>query len=256
MRRKYLLGASLAVLLLGATVFTGCSALGTPVEGQSAQTVIDMSYQQKGVSVSGEGKVMVTPDIAVLSLGISAQETTVAVAQSKASDAMSKVMDALAANGIDKKDIQTQRFSIDQVTKWDQDKQVEVLLGYRVTNIVSVKIRTVANAGAIIDAVAVAGGDLTRISGISFTVDNPQPYYTDARKKAMEDAKAKADQMASLSGITLGKPTSISESSYVPVATPVPMPVYKDSAGASAPTSISPGETSITVYVNINYAIE
>lgn len=252
MKKGWLLALSLAaVLILLPVVLTGCGL----AEGQlpSNLTVKLADNQPQGISVSGLGKVTAVPDVATLSLGISSQAATVAEAQSQAIDAMNKVMDALTGNGVDKKDIQTQQFSIQQVTRWDKDKEQEVVIGYRVTNIVVAKIRAIDNAGKVIDAVAAAGGDLTRINGISFTVDNPKPYQDQAREKAMNDAKAKAQQMASLSGVTLGKPTYISESSYIP--TPMPA-MYKEAAPDSAPTPISPGEMDITVNVQVVYAIQ
>jgi len=118
---------------------------------------------------------------------------------------------------------------------------------------VTAKIRDIEQAGPIIDAVAAAGGDYTRINNISFSVDDPTPYYQEARQKAMADAKAKAEQLADLAGIGLGKPTYISEGTIYP---PV---VYRDAgmeSVAPAPTTpISPGEIELTLTVQVAYAI-
>ena len=169
---------------------------------------------------------------------------------------MDRVMKALKDNGVADKDIQTQYFNIQKVTRWDKDLEREVVIGYRVTNMVTAKIRELDKTGTIIDAVAVAGGDLTRIDGIGFSVDDPSVYQEEARQKAMADAKAKAEQMAEVAGVKLGKPTYISESSYIP--SPVMrQDVFKEAA-AGAPmveTSISPGEMEISVNVQIVYAI-
>jgi len=119
------------------------------------------------------GKVKAVPDIVTLRLGIETEETSVAEAQSLAADVMEKGMTALTRNGVAKKDIQTQYFSIRRVTKWDRVKEEEVLVGYRVTNMVTAKIRNIDDAGTIIDAVAEAGGDLTRVDSISFSVGGP-----------------------------------------------------------------------------------
>ena len=209
--------------------------------------------QQEGVWVSGTGKVTVTPDITNLMLGIEAQEATVAEAQSEATGAMNQVMNALKDNGVADKDIQTQYFSIQKVTRWDDEKQQEVVIGYRVTNMVAAKIRDMAKVGTIIDAVALAGGDLTRIDSISFSVDDPSVYYEEARGKAMADARAKAEQLAELGGITLGKPTYISESMVIP--SPI-YPVRAEAAPVVAETPISAGETEISLTVQVVYAIQ
>ncbi|MFC1931943.1 SIMPL domain-containing protein, partial [Chloroflexota bacterium] len=158
--------------------------------------------------------------------------------------------------GIDKKDIKTQQYSIYPVRRWSDEKGQEVLVGYRVANTVTVKVRNVDDTGAIIDAAAKAGGDLIRINSISFTVDDPTPYYKEAREKAMTDAEAKAEQLASLSKVKLGKPTYINESGgyvspvrgfYPEMAAPAPI---------AAPTPISPGETEVQLSVQVAYSIE
>ena len=194
------------------------------------------------------------PDVATLRLGIEAQEASVAEAQSKATGAMNSVMDALAGNGVAEKDIQTQRFSIYQVTKWDRMTEEETVVGYRVTNIVTAKIRDIDKTGAIIDAVAKVGGDFTRVDSIGFSVDDPSAYYEQAREKAMAEGEAKARQLAELAGVTLGRPTYISEG----VQTPSPIyPVKMAETAAMAPveTPISPGEMEISLTVQVAYSI-
>jgi uncharacterized protein YggE len=244
------------VLLLGVVGLAGCSSEGTPSTGGNVN--VAMNSQQQGVWVSGEGKVTVVPDVAILSLGIEAKETSVADAQAKASEAMDKVMQALKAQGVADKDIQTQYFNISQVTRWDNDKQTEIVTGYRVTNTVTVKVRDVEKAGVVIDAVVTAGGDMIRVNNIRFTVDEPAPYYVQARDLAVTHAAAKAQQLAEKSGIKLGKVTYITENSNTSG------PIYRnyamgDSAMAvPAPaitTPVSIGELEITATVQIAYDI-
>jgi hypothetical protein len=244
--KKYWLAVISLVLVLAVIGLGGCNA------GSTTVGTVDLNSQQEGIWVSGEGKVTVTPDIATLMLGVTAQAASVAEAQSQAAEAMDKVMTALTDNGVAKKDIQTQHFSITQVTRWDDGKQQEVVVGYRVTNMVTAKIRQIDKTGSIIDAVAAAGGDFTRINNIGFSVDDPSPYYKEARQKAMADAKAKAEQLAELGGVRLGKPTYISEGTIYPVYPPM----YKEAAmAAPAPTPISPGEMELTLTVQVVYAI-
>jgi len=194
---KKLLIIGLVALLVPVIAFTGCKVSmpggsgGPPIE-------VNVNNQQEGIWSSGEGKVTVTPDIATLSLGIEAQAATISDAQSEAQSAMDRVMDALDTNGVAEKDIQTQYFNISQITSWDDKNQQEIVIGYRVTNTVSAKIRDVTKAGIVIDAVALAGGDLTRVNYISFSVDDPTRYHDEARDKAMADARGKAEQLASL----------------------------------------------------------
>jgi len=247
MKKSWLVAISLA-LVLAIVGLCGCTA------GSTTLGTIDLNSQQEGIWVSGTGKVAVAPDIATLRLGISAQEATVAEAQIKAVEAMDRVMTALIDHDVAEEDIQTQYFSIRQVTKWDREKEEEIVIGYRVTNMVTAKIREIDKTGSIIDAVAAAGGDLTRINSISFSVDDPSAYYEEARQKAMADARAKAEQLAELAGVSLGKPTYISEGISIP---PIyPRSVYVEEAPIPAPpTPISPGETEVSLTVQVVYAI-
>jgi uncharacterized protein YggE len=243
------------VLLIGVVGLVGCSSEGTPSNVDNLN--VGLNSQQQGIWVSGEGKVYATPDVAILTLGIESQETTVAIAQEKANAAMEKVKAALKDQGIADKDIQTQYYSIQQVTKWEDKTQENTIIGYQVTNTVTAKIRSVAKAGDVIDAVVAAGGDLTRINNISFTVDDPTPYYTQAREKAATYAKAKANQLAELANVKLGKVIYVTESTYMPYSSNV---YYNRSDMAPAPaigsgTSVSPGQLEITATIQLNYAI-
>ena len=241
MKKHWLLAISLALVLTTVGLY-GCG-----------QTVSTTSSQQEGIWVTGEGEVSVTPDIANLRLGIEAQAETVNEALTQATEAMNKVMDALTDNGVAEKDIQTQYFNIRKITRWDRDKEEEVVIGYRVTNIVTAKIRDRDKAGSIIDAVVKAGGDLTRVDSISFSVDDPTAYYEEARAKAIADAKSKAEQLAELAGVTLGKPTYISEGG---IQMPTPRVMVEEMVQkAAAPTPISLGEMEISLTVQIVYAI-
>ena len=248
-KRFILLFAGIVILLLTTALLAGCQASGSSAGG---------SNQQTGISVSGEGKVTVTPDVANVQLGIQAQAKTVSDAQNQATKAMNDVMAALTNNGVALKDIQTQYYNIQQTTSWDNNKQEQIVTGYQINNIVSIKVRGVdtdaTRAGTVIDAVTLAGGDLTRVNSIQFTVDDPTIYYDQARDKAMADAKDTATQLAKLSGVTLGKPISISESN---VSVPQVYPVYaRDAAGAASSTPISTGELDITLDVQVVYAIQ
>jgi uncharacterized protein YggE len=286
MKNKVFLAVGLVVLLTFAGL-AGCSA--ARVAAADVQPVSVNVNSQQGIWVTGEGKITVTPDIALIYVGVSATAPKVTDAQTQAAAAMDKVMSALTSNGIDKKDIQTQYYSIQQITNPviyptgvpdgsgtippvapPTPQDVPNVSGsvaprfpptptmqteYQVSNQVTVTIRTVANAGPVIDAVAAAGGDNIRINGINFSVDKPAQYNVQMRDLAMQDAKAKAADLARLSGVNLGKATYISENSYSqPV--PYPMAMYKSADMAGSVTSISPGQTDLTLTVQVAYAIQ
>lgn len=249
MKRNLLLAIGLALVVIAVGV-AGCSGYIVP-DAQNGGSGIIFSQQDIGIWVTGEGSVTVVPDVAILSLGVEAQATTIAEAQRQAALAMDAIMTELDEHGIAQKDIKTQYYSIYQVRRWDNGK--EVIIGYRVTNMVTVKIRDVDDTGVIIDAVVGAGGDYIRINSISFTVDDPSAYYEEAREKAMADAEAKAEQLAELGGVELGKPTYISEGGgYIPVTRD-----YADAEAGPGPTTpISPGEMEIRLTVQVVYSIK
>jgi len=247
-------------LVLPTIIFglAGCESLSPPSvtpKAQSASGAI-INLQNNGIWVAGEGKVSVVPDVAILSLGVEVQSESVAEAQSYASTVMTAVLDELDNAGIAEKDIKTQQFSIYPIRRWSEKEGQEVLVGYRVTNMVTVKVKKVEDTGTVIDAVAQAGGDYIKVNSISFTVDDPSAYYEEARELAMADAKAKAEQLADLGRVKLGRPTYISESG---VSMPVVREFYAGApmpAPAAAPTPISPGETEIRLSVQVAYSIE
>ena len=246
--KKYLLLAVGLAVVLAVVGFSGCGPGSTVLEG------ISISSQQEGIWVTGQGKVAAVPDIATLRLGVEAREASVAEAQTQAAAAMERVMDALTDHGVAEKDIQTRYFSIQQVTKWNRETEEETVVGYRVSNLVTAKIRNIDKIGVIIDAVAEAGGDLIRIDSIGFSVDDPSDYYEEARKEAMADAKAKAEQLAKLAGVSLGKPIYISEGLQVPPIYTRGV-VYEEAVPALAETPISPGEMELSLTVQVVYAI-
>ena len=250
MKKIWFLALGLGLALVLAVVGLAACTPGT--------TTVNTGYQQEGIWVNGQGKVSAAPDMATLQLGIEAQADSVAQAQSEATRAMEEVVKALKANGVAEEDIQTMFLSIQKITAPDKDGQGEITTGFSVTNTVVAKIRNVAKVGEVIDAVVTAGGDLTRIDGISFSIDDPTPYLAEAREKAMADAKAKAEQLARLSGVTLGKLIYIQDSSYYYPPTLYPMPYSYYTGGMAAPASvtpISPGELDINGSVQLVYSI-
>ena len=237
---------------------------GTSVSTAAAATTTVYDAGSMGIRVSGEGSVSAVPDVAVLSIGVEAEASTVDLAMDKAAEAMDKVMDALHDQGIADKDIKTRGFSIYPVWDWVDsgwslldDDYDERIIGYQVSNTASVKVRDIGSTGDVIDAAASAGGDLIRISGVSFTIDDPSVFEEEARAAAVADAKAKAQQLASLAGVHLGKAFYISESGgYYPTYLGGGMDYLGGDEAYRASTTISAGETEITVYVEMAFTIQ
>jgi hypothetical protein len=171
---------------------------------------------------------------------------------------MAGVLAALKDKGIAEKDIQTTRFSIQPVYEWIELKKKQELTGYRVTNQVRAKIRQVDAAGGVIDAAAEAGGDLVRIEGISFSIDDPSPLQAQARELAVKEAVAKAQQIAGAAGIELGQVIYINETTpSMPTSVPfIQMEARAAGIAALPPTGILPGELEVTVHVQVVYSIK
>jgi len=216
-------------------------------------------FGQSGIWVAGTGKVVVAPDLALLSLGVEARDATVAAARDQAAGAMNRVLEALKRGGVADKDIATAYFNIQPITVYEEKLQGSYryseprIVGYVVTNQVTVKVRTLDRVGPLLDSAVAAGGDLIRANGISFTLENPRPYAIQAREAAVRDALAKAQQFASLTNVTLGKLFYITETG----GTPAPL-VYERAAVAAfadGSTPISGGEIEITVSIQAAFAI-
>ena len=257
MKKRWLLVTSLLLIALTASA-AGCTISPPPSSPEAGSMLSGIfSQQSTGIWVTGEGKVTVVPDIAMVSLGVEAQAQNVSEAQNQAATAMTAVVNELDNFGIAERDIQTQHFSIFPVRRWSEERGEEVLIGYRVTNTVTVKVRNIDDTAALIDAAARAGGDYIRINSLNFTVDEPEQYLEEAREMAMADAEAKAGQLAELGEVNLGRPTYINESG---VSVPVGRPEYSLPVPAPAPaqpsTPISPGETEITLNIQVVYSIE
>ncbi|MEE9248851.1 MAG: SIMPL domain-containing protein [Dehalococcoidia bacterium] len=208
---------------------------------------------QGGISVTGTGTVTVSPDIAILVLGVEARRDTVAQAREDAAGAMEGIVQVLKANGVAEGDIKTQSLSIQPL--YNYRTETPQLDGFQVTNIVRVKIKDLENVGGIIDQVVEAGGDLTRVQSIGFSVDDPAPLQADMRARAVEDALAKAQQLAVLTGVVLGRPISVVEGGGSVPVFDSGVRVFAEALAAPS-TQVSPGEIEMSLNVSIVFAIE
>lgn len=237
----------IALLALG-----GLALLGSACEGNKI-TVAGQNAETRGITVTGEGKATGQPDMAILTLGVSALAPSVADAREQAAAAMQKIIDSMKGNGVADKDIQSTQFSIQP--EYDYTNGQQKLTGFRVTNIVVAKVRNIDNTSKVLDDAVAGGGDLTQVQGLDFTIDKPETLQDQAREQAMNDAKAKAQRLADLAGVTLGGPISIQESGVTPPGPLVSGADLKLGAGEAA-TPIQPGELDVNITVQVVYAIE
>ncbi|MHB0869997.1 MAG: SIMPL domain-containing protein [Chloroflexota bacterium] len=260
MRKSTLiLTAVVLVLVAGAIAFvanwmqpaTGRAAAASSPAGllQAAPVSQGVALPQTGIVVAGEGTISVKPDLARVTLGVEVTNSSAQGAQQDAAASMAAVMAELKKQGIQEKDIQTVRFDLSP--DYDYSNRNPVLKGYRATNLVLVIVRDISKVGGLLDAVV--GSGATRLQGISFSVSDPAAAGAQGREEAMKNARAKAEQLAKLAGVTLGQPVAIEESVSAPPA-PVEM-APRAMAAPAADTPISPGTQEVRTTVRVTYSI-
>jgi uncharacterized protein YggE len=211
----------------------------------SAQTSNDT-----GISVSGQGRVRIKPNLATTSIGVETAAATLAEATSQSNAKMTAIIDKIKGLGVAEKDIQTTAYNVTPVTNVSRQGEPPRITGYRVLNQLSITIRKIDDVGKILDAAVAAGAN--NVYGISFGVDDPTPYQQQARAAAVKDAQDKATQLAKAAGITLGKVISITEGGVTPV--PVLRGAVMTAEAASVP--IEAGEMEIVISVNMRFGVQ
>lgn len=206
---------------------------------------------QAGIVVTGEGSISVEPDMAQATLGVEVSAATANDAQQEAARQMDAVISELKKLGIGDKDIRTVQFNISP--EYDHSTRSPVLKGYRATNLVQVTLRDISRVGDILDAVTAQGA--TRIHGIGFSVSNPAAAGQQGREEAMKQAREKAEQLARLGGVALGRPVAIEETLSAP---PTSMDARQEAVMAAPDmrTPISPGTQEIRTAVRVVYSIQ
>lgn len=202
-------------------------------------------------SVSGEGKVTVIPDIAVVGVGVTAQAPTARAAQNELNTKMNAVSDAIKNTGVDANDIQTTNYNLSPTYNYSEGSQQ--ITGYQANSNLTIKVRKMDNANAVIDAATKNGANI--VGGITFDVADKSAYEQKARTLAVTDAKNKAEAAAKTAGFHLGRIINYSEG-----GNPSPRPVmYTNEAlpasGGGAPTRVQPGSSELTVDVTLSYEI-
>lgn len=210
------------------------------------------------INVTGEGKVFLAPDIATLQLGVMAEGKTAREALTKNNTQMRDVIDAMKAAGIDPKDLQTSNFSIQPKYVYHRPKNNEEqkpprIVGYTVSNNLTVIIRDLAKVGEILDQSVSLG--INSGGHISFGNDDPSAAIKEARAAAMKDAIDRAETLLGAAGASLGKIIEINESFQRP--RPVPLAKGRMMADAAMAESvpIEGGENAYSVNVSVSWEI-
>lgn len=206
------------------------------------------------ISVSGEGKIFVKPDIGLVSISVVSESKKVAEAQQENAQKMNNIINFLKNElGILEKDLKTTNYAISPQYEYPDGQRV--FLGYEVRQTLEVKIRDLSKVGEVLEKAASKGAN--KISSLQFTVDNSEKPKSEARKLAIDNAGEKAKALSVQLGVKLGKIVNFNENLYNPV--PTPYPFLKEAVGLgggeTAP-QIETGENEINAYVNITYEIE
>jgi uncharacterized protein YggE len=208
----------------------------------------------RSLSVAGSGTANLVPDIAYIYLGVHTELPSASEAVTANNAQTQKMIEALTAFGIDAKDIRTTNFSIYPFDKYDP------LTGtptgqkyYSVDNTVYVTIRDLTKLGGLLDTVVTAGANT--VNSIQFDVADKDSALKQARADALADAKAKAEELSGVAGVSLGEIQTIS------FADSQPFPIFDGRGGggggdAAAAVPIQPGQLTFTVTVNVTYEIK
>jgi len=210
-------------------------------------------HDRDTIVVSGEGKVTSQPDLATVSMGVQTDALTVKDAQAQNTQKMNSIINALKALQIASKDMQTSNYSIQPKIDWTNG--TSKVTGYTVTQNVDVKVRNLDSVGDVL----AKGGELgaNQVGGIQFTIDDPTALQAQARGKAIDDARTKADALAKQLGLTIVKVVTFSENQG---GTPIIYPMMAKSLdmGAAAPApapQIQSGSLDVTSDVSVTFEV-
>lgn len=236
-----------ATLLLLATAL----ALPTMASAASAQE----QRQTPRIIVSGEGESTLAPDMAIVSLAVMREAETARQALDENNSAMSAVIAAMKEAGIAARDLQTAGLQINPRYVYPQNNDGEQqprIVAYQVSNTLTVRVRDIAKVGEIIDQSVTLG--VNQGGNISFVNDDSSAAMTEARKRAVQDAVARATTLAEAAGVGLGSVLEITEQSFARPPMPISAKAYRMEAASDA-VPVEAGENSYRVQVNVTFEL-
>lgn len=220
-------------------------AAGLPT-GAHAQAVEDKAM----LTVSGQGEIFAQPDVAYVTLGVSEQDASAAMATERMSQAATRILERLQAAGLDMADIQTGQLSLDRIYDSSSYNGTPTVTGFEATTMLTVRVRDLGALGEVLDAVVKDGAN--RLGGVRFDVLDPEPLLNAARRAAVADARAKATLFADAAGVSLGDLIRLEEQGAG--LRPQPMMEMRMMADSSA-IPLAGGEVSLQASVTLVYGI-
>lgn len=245
-------GAAIAaVMLVVGGLVVSLAGAGLPAADAYAQANVPAA--PRTITVVGEGKVRVKPDIAQASIGVEVINGDVKQASADATATMEKLLEALKAQGVAENDIQTSYFNVWVERPYSPDGTPSTDALYHVSNTVNVTIRDLSKVATTLGAAIEAGANT--VNSVNFSVADPSELEIQARQQAIEKAQAKAQELAGLNNVTLGEVVSVSE--MAPGAIPLyDAASYAQGVGGGGVGPISPGEVEVSVQLEVAYAIQ
>lgn len=201
------------------------------------------STNPRQVTVVGSGQVQGVPDTLTANVAIEFTAADVTTAMNQTNERQQAVINALVGAGLDRKDIRTTNVSLQPQYATPEPAGTATIAGYRADNGIEIKIHPTDAASKLLAVVVSTGGDATRISSVNYSIADDSQLVKDARARAFDDAKNRAQQYAQLSGLSLGKVLSISESGGTQPA-PGPQP-----APRAAMVPLEPGQQTVSFSV-------
>lgn len=201
------------------------------------------------LDISATGTSTRRPDIATIGAGVVTQAPKAGDAMAANARAMAATVAALKRAGMAERDIQTQSINLQPQYRYG-DNQPPALTGYQASNRVSVRLRDLANAGGVIDALVSAGAN--QIDGPTLTVEHPEAALDEARAKALATARARAELYAKAAGLTVRRIVRISESDGAP---PIVRPMAMMARAKADSTPVEAGEQELTVNLSVVFEL-
>ncbi|WP_242217282.1 SIMPL domain-containing protein [Shinella zoogloeoides] len=229
------------------------AAAAAPLAAKAQETA---RPRESTVIVTGEGTAEMAPDMALVDLGVVKDAKTAREALDANNKAMADILAAMKEAGIEARDLQTSGFAINPQYQFPQSTTGEnpppILLGFQVSNTVTLRVRDLSKLGEILDKAVTLGAN--HGGGIRFVNDKPDAAVSTARARAVENAIAKAKELTAAAGVGLGRVLEISETSYRAEPMPMMRAMAKDFAAAGT-VPVATGENSYSVVVNVTFAL-
>jgi hypothetical protein len=212
-------------------------------------SALPAAAQDTGLTVTGTGQVVASPDMARLSLGVLAQARTAAQAVRDMSADMEKVMASLTAAGVAQEDIQTSGLRVDVQQSYDEATQSSRITGYIAATDVSIQVLDLSKLGQTLDAVVQEGAN--QMNGLRFDLQDREPALNDARRAAVADALAKAALYAQAAGMALGPVQSLTEGV---ASSGTPQPMMRIAMDSTENVPVAAGQITISADVTVTWA--